>query len=64
MTEKAKAMYEVFCAARAESRATEEGAAKVAEFHEVGKESAEAVDKFLKDVEKETEAWGGEAGPG
>lgn len=50
LTEKAKAMYEVFCAARAETRATAEGVANATEFHELGKEQGEKVTKMIKET--------------
>jgi hypothetical protein len=48
MTEKAKAMYEVFCEARAISRQTPEGQAHAAEFFEVGKEQGDFVQGVAK----------------
>ena len=46
MTDKARAMYEIFCEARAITRATEEGQANAAEFFQVGKENGD----FIKSV--------------
>jgi hypothetical protein len=55
MTEKGKAMYEMFCAARAETRATAEGVTNAAEFFEVGKEQGEKVLQLIKENQKEKE---------
>lgn len=50
MTEKAQAMYKVFCQARAETRATAEGQANAAEFAQVGKEQGEKIKEYLEEV--------------
>lgn len=56
MTEKGKAMYEIFCEARAVTRATAEGQTNAAEFFEVGKEQGDFVQKVagnkIQDKEK------------
>jgi hypothetical protein len=52
MTEKAQAMYKVFCQAREETRATAEGQANAAEFHQVGKEQGEKIMECLEEVAK------------
>lgn len=50
MTERAKAMYEVFCKAREETRSTAEGQANAQEFHQVGKEQGEKIKEYLEEV--------------
>lgn len=50
MTEAGKYFYDMFCAARAESRATAEGREKVTEFIELGKEQGDKMTKIMEDV--------------
>lgn len=52
MTEKAKAMYEVFCEARAITRATQEGQANAAEFFDVGKEQGDKMAQIIEEASK------------
>jgi hypothetical protein len=55
MTEKARAMYEIFCEARAITRATEDGQANASEFFEVGKEQGDMLQaKVLEDAKEGT----------
>lgn len=49
LTDKAKTLYEMFCAARKETRATAEGAANAAEYHELGKEQGDKVIQMVKE---------------
>jgi hypothetical protein len=51
LTDKAKTLYELFCKARAETRATTEGAANAAEFFDVGKEQGDKVVEMIKEKE-------------
>ena len=44
MTDRAKVMYEIFCEARAITRATTEGQANASEFFEVGKEQGDLLE--------------------
>jgi hypothetical protein len=50
MTEKAKAMYEIFCEARAITRATHEGQANATEFFDVGKEQGDKMAEIMEQV--------------
>jgi hypothetical protein len=50
MTQSAKYFYDLFCAARAESRQTEEGQALVAEFVSLGKEQGDKMAKIMEEV--------------
>jgi len=50
LTDKAKTLYELFCKARAETRATTEGAANAAEFFDVGKEQGDKVIQLVQEA--------------
>ena len=52
MTEKGKAMYDIFCAARTEARQTEEVQAHVAEFIEAGKEQGDKMTEIMEQAAK------------
>jgi len=49
LTEKGKALFDMFCAARAETRATAEGAANATEFFDLGKEQGDKVLQLIKE---------------
>jgi hypothetical protein len=64
MTEKAKAMYEIFCEARAITRATADGQANASEFFEVGKEQGDILEAKVKAESEGGSGSGSEVGSG